>query len=285
MGLFDFTKKFRTGRTAARKAGDAAALQAKELGGQTLAEQEALKDQIGGIYQPYMDAGQEAFGGISDYYAGNQQPILDQAMNSPFMSQLVNQGEQAIARNSQATGGFRSGSTQENLAGNSQNVLMNLVQQVLQGKQGVAAAGMGATDSYSNSVQNIQSGIGATRGQMAGVDIGNAAQKTNAAAGMTGLYSGLLSAGIGAAATMGATPAAPVATPAAAASDERLKTNIVKVDEKHGLPWYTWDWNSLAKDIGLTGSSEGHIAQEVQKVRPDLVTTKNGYLAINYGGF
>ena len=192
MGLFDFTKKFRTGRTAAGKAGDAAAAQATEFGNQTLAEQQALKTQIGGIYQPVMDAGGAAFNDLSGYYAGDQQPILNQAMGSPFMSQLVNQGEQAIARNAQATGGFRSGSTQENLAGNSQNVLMSLVNQVLQGKQGIANAGLGATGAYSDALQNIQAGVGATRGQIANVDIANAAQKANQAAGMTGMYGSIL---------------------------------------------------------------------------------------------
>jgi len=272
MGLFDFTKKFRTGRTAAGKAGDAAAAQAKELGVQTLAEQQALKTQIGGIYQPVMDAGGAAFNDLSGYYAGDQQPILNQAMDSPFMSQLVNQGEQAIARNAQATGGFRSGSTQENLAGNSQNVLMSLVNQVLQGKQGIANAGIGATGAYSDALQNIQAGVGSTRGQIANVDIANAAQKSNQAAGMTGLYGSVL----GGAASGGTT---------ALMSDARLKKNVVKVDEKHDLPWYTWDWNSKAEELGLTGSDEGHIAQEVQVARPELVVERNGYLAINYGGF
>tara|TARA_R110000764_G_scaffold132941_5_gene220865 strand:- start:1575 stop:2405 length:831 start_codon:yes stop_codon:yes gene_type:complete len=276
MGLFDFTKKFRTGRTAARKAGDAAAAQATVLGNQTLDEQQALKTEIGGMYQPMMDQGSTAFNEISDYYAGNQQPILDQAMSSPFMSQLVNQSEQAIARNAQATGGFRSGSTQENLAGNSQNVLMSLVNQVLQGKQGIANAGMGAADAYSTASQNIQAGVGGTRGQIANIDIANAAQKTNQAAGITGMYGSIIGGSI-----KGGTEAAT----AAAMSDIRLKKNVVKVDEKHDLPWYTWDWNSKAKELGLTGSDEGHIAQEVQNVRPELVVERNGYLAINYGGF
>jgi len=197
MGLFDFTKNFRTGRTAAGKAGDAAAIQAKELGAQTLAEQQALKTEIGSIYQPTMQAGQQAFGGLADYYAGNQQPIIDQAMSSPFMSQLVSQGEQATARNAQATGGFRSGTTQENLAQNSQNVLMQLVNQTLQGKQGIANAGFGATDAYTTGAQNIIAGQGATRGQIANIDIANAAQKANMAAGRTAMYGQIGSQALG----------------------------------------------------------------------------------------
>jgi len=256
MGIFSFIEKpFRTGGTQARK-------RAKAVGKETLEQQAALQEKIGGIYDPTIQAGNQAFTELADFYGGNQQAIIDQAKASPFMSQLVSQGEDAIARNAQMTGGFRSGTTQENLAQNSQNVLMNLVNQVLQGRQGIAQAGQGATDAYTAAMQNIVAGQGATRGQIAGVDISGAAQKQN-------MLTGLVDAGIS----------------AYAASDRVLKKNTVKTGERNGLPWYSWDWNDIAKTIGLTGSDEGHIAQEVQEVRPDLVTTQNGYLAVNYGGF
>jgi len=173
---------FRTGATQAGK-------DAKIAGEVTLGEQQTLGQEIGSIYQPAMDAGQQAFGGLADYYSGNQQPIINQAMNSPFMSQLVSQGEGAIARNAQATGGFRSGTTQENLAQNSQNVLMNLVNQQLQGQQGIANAGFGAQDAYSTAMQNIIAGQGATRGQIANVDIAKAASKQDMMMGLVGAAS------------------------------------------------------------------------------------------------
>ena len=158
MGMFSFLDKpFRTGATQAAK-------NAKKMGAVSLEEQGALREEIGGIYDPRMQAGEKAFGEVADFYSGNQQPIIDQAMSSPFMSQLVNQGEESIARNSQMTGGFRTGTTQENLAGNSQNVLMNLVQQMLSGKQGIANQGSNATDAYTTAMQNIVAGQGATRG-------------------------------------------------------------------------------------------------------------------------
>ncbi len=256
-GALGLDKPFRTGATQAAK-------DAKEAGQATLEQQEALQAELGGIYQPTMDIGQEAFTGLADFYAGNQQPIIDQAKSSPFMSQLVQTGEDAIARNQQMTGGFRSGTTQENLAQNSQSVLMGLVDQILQGKQGIANTGFGATDAYSTAMQNIIAGQGATRGQIANVDINQAASKQNI---LSGLGSGLI---------QGA---------ATAFSDIALKENIVKIGEKNNLDWYKWEWNDLAKYLGLSGRDEGHIAQEVQEVRPDLVTTKNGYLAVNYGGF
>ncbi len=198
----DITKQFRTGSTAAKKQGDAAAVQAKDLGQQTLEQQQQLQGEIGDIYRPMMNTGQQAFQDLAGYYQGNQQPVINQALQSPFMSQLVSQGENAIARNAQMTGGFRSGGTQENLAQNSQNVLMDLVNQALQGKQGIANAGMGATDAYSTGMQNIIAGQGATRGQIANVDIGNAAAAQQRAAGKRGMYGqiggSVLSAGIGA---------------------------------------------------------------------------------------
>lgn len=259
--MFSFIEKglgLRTGATAAAR-------DAKELGEVSLADQAALKEEIGGIYDPRIQTGDQAFGELTDFYSGNQQPIIDQAKASPFMSSLVDQGEQAIARNAQMTGGFRTGTTQENLAQNSQNVLQNLVQQILQGKQGIAQSGFGATDAYTTAMQNIVAGQGATRGEIANIGINKAAGKQN-------VLSGLVQAG----ATLGA---------GALASDRKLKENITKIGEKNNLPWYSWDWNGLAEKIGLTGSDEGHIAQEVQKVRPDLVVEKNGYLAVIYGGF
>jgi len=256
MGMFSFLDKpFRTGASKAAR-------EAKKAGAATLADQSALREEIGGIYSPTMEAGNLAFQDLASFYAGDQQSILSQAMSSPFMEQLVRSGEESIAQHAQATGGFRSGTTQENLAGNTQDVLMQLVNQVLQGKQTIANTGFGASDAYSTAMQNIVAGQGATRGEIANVDIAKAAGKQNMMAGMADL-----------------------GVKAFAASDSVLKENIVKVGEKHNLPWYKWDWNELANAIGLTGSDEGHIAQEVQVVRPDLVVTQNGYLAVNYGGF
>ena len=264
MGIFskimDFTgigrveKALRTGATQAGR-------DAREAGELSLAEQQALKQEIGGIYDPRMQAGNQAFEELADFYGGNQQGIIDQAKASPFMSSLVNQGEEAISRNAQMTGGLRTGTTQENLAGNSQNVLMGLVQQMLQGKQSIAQSGYGATDAYTTAMQNITAGTGATRGEIAGIGVSQAAQRQN-------MIGGLASAGA-----------------TAYASDKALKKNIVKIGDKNNLSWYSWDWNDIAKTIGLTGSDEGHIAQEVQAVRPDLVVKQNGYLAVNYGGF
>lgn len=187
MGLFSKILSFTPGGQLAkglRTGATAAARDAKLAGETSLAEQQALRKEIGGIYQPRMDMGNQAAQDINAFYSGDQQGLIDQAQASPFMSSLVGAGENAIARNAQMTGGMRSGSTQENLAQNEQSVLMQLVGQMLQGKQSIAQSGYSATDAYTNAMQNIVAGTGNTRGQIANIDINKAAQRGNQIGGL-----------------------------------------------------------------------------------------------------
>jgi len=60
-------------------------------------------------------------------------------------------------------------------------------------------------------------------------------------------------------------------------SDSRLKKIIKRVGEAQGIPLY------LFKYLGSNTEHIGPIAQEVQKIRPDLVKRhQNGYLMVNY---
>lgn len=63
-------------------------------------------------------------------------------------------------------------------------------------------------------------------------------------------------------------------------SDARLKTDIRKIGEvSAGISLYRYRW------VGSTIESDGVLAQEVQKVRPDLVRVHpSGYLQVNYAG-
>lgn len=70
--------------------------------------------------------------------ANGQQDFIGDVQSSPFYQSMINQGEQAVGRNMSMTGGLRSGTANEALAQNSQNVLQNLVNQRLQGLQGMA---------------------------------------------------------------------------------------------------------------------------------------------------
>jgi hypothetical protein len=68
--------------------------------------------------------------------------------------------------------------------------------------------------------------------------------------------------------------------PLLAASDERVKTNVTRLDSEAipGVPWATWDY--LPEYGGAR--SFGVIAQDLQKVRPELVHDIGGVLHVDY---
>jgi len=70
-------------------------------------------------------------------------------------------------------------------------------------------------------------------------------------------------------------------------SDKHLKTNIQTIDNAiakvMSLDGVTFNWNELAEDKDPTVREPGVIAQQVQQVQPEAVTTRdNGYLAVRY---
>ena len=67
-------------------------------------------------------------------------------------------------------------------------------------------------------------------------------------------------------------------------SDERLKDNIAPIDDPLAkvvsISGNTFDWNDKSNK---SGHDVGLIAQEIEKVLPEAVTTRdNGYLAVDY---
>ena len=74
--------------------------------------------------------------------------------------------------------------------------------------------------------------------------------------------------------------ASQIATMAAMASDARVKKNIRKIGEKNGYNWYEFEYKD---GYGLPkGKQQGVIAQEVEKINPDAVTTINGIKHVYY---
>ena len=67
-------------------------------------------------------------------------------------------------------------------------------------------------------------------------------------------------------------------------SDERLKDNVTPISDSvekiKQIGGYEFDWNDLSKN---TGHDVGVIAQEVEKVLPEVVTTRSdGFKAVKY---
>jgi hypothetical protein len=70
-------------------------------------------------------------------------------------------------------------------------------------------------------------------------------------------------------------------------SDKRLKENIQLIenalDKLDNIGGYTFDWNNQIEIHGYEGHDIGVIAQEIEEVLPELVTTRdNGYKAVKY---
>jgi hypothetical protein len=196
-----------------------------------------------------------------------QQKLIRQTQASPFYQQNIEAGEQAIGRNLAMTGGLRSGTAQEALAQNSQQVLQNMVAQRLSGIGSLAQLPSNAAN-----IANLQAGIGSTLGQgIAGAGQATAQGQIAAGQAQQAGMQGLLQLGgqLGGAYMM---------------SDPQLKTNIEQVGEKGGHQWYRWTWNEKANELGLFGESEGVMADEVMKTHPGHVATKDGYLMVNYEG-
>jgi len=68
-------------------------------------------------------------------------------------------------------------------------------------------------------------------------------------------------------------------------SDKRLKDNIEYIGKsKDGHKIYTWEWNDIAKKLGVDTPTIGVLAQEVMKYMPEAVMEdENGYYKVNYG--
>lgn len=161
----------------------------KGVDAQLKMQQEQL-DYLKGVQQPVLDIRNKALPSLYGFYdpsnTQGQQQFVDSAMQSPFYNQMIQQGEEAVLRNAAATGGLRSGTTSQNLARNSQNVLQGLVNQQLQGLGSFAQ-----TPIDTSQVSNVLGQMGQTQAQGYQAQ----AQANQGALGnILGLGTGLLSA-------------------------------------------------------------------------------------------
>lgn len=185
--------------------------------------------------------------------------ISERAMASPFYTNAVKVGEDAVLRNASATGGLRSGNAQDALAQNSTNAYLASYTNQLSGLQGMAQL-----PSNANNIAASMSGIGQTLAQ--GI-IGGA--QSNAAASQNNFNNAAGAAQLG-------------MQGYETFSDERLKDEIVLIGERNGHKVFKWLWNESAAALGLFGRASGVIAQLVEKTHPEAVTERHGYKRVNY---
>lgn len=233
---------------------------------QAQAQREALNylKETERLPQAYREGALQGLGGEYGFdaegnYGGDGMSLIQRAEASPFYQTAIKRGEEGVLRNASATGGLRSGTTNENLAAVNQNALMSAYANQLSGLQGFAQL-----PSNANNIASGMSGVGQTiaQGMIGGAQSSAAASQNNFNNAM----------GAGALAMQGYETF----------SDERLKAEIVLIGKQNGHKVYKWLWNEAAAALGLFGRSSGVIAQEVEQSHPEAVTERHGYKCVNY---
>lgn len=280
-GLVSAGVSYFSGQKASDDAKDAAktasktSMSAAEIEAQSQREALDYFKEREAIPQQFRDEALANLGGLYGLEGGegSQQELIDQAIGSPLYQSIMSGGqfgEEAIMRNAGMTGGLRSGNVQGNMYDYNvrlQNrALLESYNQQLQGLTGLAGI-----PSNASQVAEMMSGIGTT--QAGGVydagmaeSLGQVASGQAKQAGTQNAMNNLL--GFGGMAVM--------------YSDRRLKTNIVKVGEINGYNFYSFDWNSIANKMGLTGSTCGCMADEVFDRVPNAVFLKDNFMMVNY---
>ena len=193
------------------------------------------------------------------------QGFLDQIKNSPLYQAILGTrkaGEEGLLRSASATGGLRSGGVQENMYDLNQRLEERaLLESYEEQKRGLA--GLAGLPSMAPQIAQATAAPAMTTAQ--GITAGAQAQQANTAGMVQGLFD------LGGSALIGF-------------CDSRLKKNVRPAGERLGYPWYTWDWNEKAEELGLSGKAEGVMAHEIAEVLPEAVGVgKTGYLLVDYG--
>ncbi len=173
MGMFSFIGDIFGDITGANDAADAS----REASAQNLAFQQQGLDYLKEVQQPVLDIRNQALPALYGFYdptnPSGQADFVQGVQQSPFYESMIQQGEEAVLRNQAATGGLRSGTTQQNLARNSQGVLQGLVNQQLQGLGSFAQTPINAgqiANQYGQMGQAAAQGaLGAAQAQQAGM--------------------------------------------------------------------------------------------------------------------
>ena len=221
---------------------------------QAQAQREAL-DYYKQQMAPPTELRDQALGSVQDIYFG--EGGMDALKNNPMYQMQMQGAEESALRNASSTGMLRSGQSIMDVTGAQNRAAMN----TLGGLQGLAGFDTGAQN-----IANMMSGIGQTQAQ--GI-IGQAQNQAAANQAGFGNMMGLGNLALGA---------------YQAFSDERLKDDIKPTGkEENGIPTYTWTWNKAANKLGLHGDGYGTLSKVVKLIKPEAVTTKDGYEQVNYG--
>ena len=272
--------------------------------------QQELQTQAMGLAQQDFANSFDRLGRIADVgqQATSAQSGLQQQMGANTINQgnnlanLQTQSGAAVAGN-QFAGGINMANVASSAGNNAANSVMNTGQLLSGGRTRAGEMIANNLTNQSNNMANMINQQGAGLADLTGVNAGNltgllggagenqALSQQQLAQYLSGISNSQISAVAGAAGvgqdSSGADNAAKAAQTAATLygmSDERLKTNIVKVGVigRHNL--YTWDWTEKGKEIADPKQPRiGVMAQEAMKLNPEAVVMgTEGYLQVKY---
>lgn len=195
MGLFPFIsgligggKQKKASRRAERAQVEALNRAIERLDAQQLRAEER--------YQPYVEAGTDALGGLRGLVGANgaeEQNVAIQALkNTPLYQQLFADGEEALLQTASATGGLRGGNTIEDIPRVARDSLLAAYDRQLSGLGGLAGLGIGATDSVSAFGANSAQGVAEALNQQGAARAGGLLTRGGITAGQFGSAGGFL---------------------------------------------------------------------------------------------
>jgi hypothetical protein len=284
-----------TGQTGAKASRQAGALQASaireasKLGAESQEEiRKLIENQLGITreqFAPFLAAGTGALPGVEEASTiGGLDSRIAQILGSESFQPLVEERTRSVEGLLGAGGLTRSGAAitegakiPTDLAFQIENLLSGRESNLAQTGLRAAAQSAGQEGDFLNQI--IQSITGGTQALTSGIT--GAAQVT--ASGILGAAQSQ-AAGTQNLLNLGGTlGAASILAPAAiAASDPRLKKNVVKIGHIGELNVYSWDYIDEIKDLGIASMHAGFMSDEVKEIFPEHIYELGGYDLIDY---
>ena len=254
-----------TGTEAAQDAAkDAARVQA-DAGRQAILEARRTAEKGQEFLAPFAEIGRQGIDQAG--FLTDPQAQFDFLQSNPLFQMGLDNLNTQTQNVAASRGRLSAGDTLQQLTNNSLLAAQPLISQQKQSINNLLNLGSGISQSQANVAIGEGSNVGGLITDIGAATAGGIVGAGNVEAQAT---QALLQAGATAA--------------GAAFSDPRLKTNIKQIGQINGFDWFSWDWNDIALKLGLSGSSEGVMADRVQLTNPELIGENSGYMTVNYGG-
>lgn len=232
-----------------------------------ISELQAQFSQSQEAFQPFIDAGANAFAGVQQgSTAGGLGERLAEIFGGGALNPLIDERTRAAQGQLTAGGLTRSGTALEQISAIPQDIGL-AIENLLFGRQS------GISDQGFAGVQNVAA-LGADKAR--GVSGGFTQQGQNTSSGIL--------ADAQARAAQSAQVVKLATTAAMAFSDPRLKVNVEQISSIGDLGVYQWDWIHGAKGTSIASQpTVGFMADEVEEKYPEFVGEIATWKAIYYG--